>query len=57
MHASGHNVSENPRRAIIVAFNAVGNSDRSLGSESPYNTHSDSPVQLTPDDCLMPGAA
>jgi ectoine hydroxylase-related dioxygenase (phytanoyl-CoA dioxygenase family) len=52
MHASSHNISENPRRALIVAFNAVGNSDEHQVKDSPFTTHSTRPVELSPDDCL-----
>lgn len=55
LHASGHNVSENGRRALIVAFNAVGNSDPARVGDSPFTRHSDRAVELTDDDCLQPG--
>ena len=52
MHASSHNVSENPRRALIVAFNAIGNSDENLVKDSPYTAHRTRPVELSSDECL-----
>jgi len=53
MHASSHNISENPRRALIVAFNAVGNSDAQVVKDSPFTAHSTEAVQLSADDCLV----
>jgi ectoine hydroxylase len=53
MHASGHNVSENPRRALIVAFNALGNSYRPASTGDPFAAESECAVALTADDCLL----
>lgn len=53
MHASSHNISENPRRALIVAFNAVGNSDAQVVKDSPFTAHSTEAVSLSADDCLV----
>jgi ectoine hydroxylase len=53
MHASSHNISEHPRRALIVAFNAVGNSDPAKVKDSPFTAHSAEPVDLSADDCLL----
>jgi ectoine hydroxylase len=53
MHASSHNISENPRRALIVAFNAVGNSDPAVVKDSPFTAHSDEPVALSADHSLL----
>jgi len=53
MHASSHNISENPRRALIVAFNAVGNSDEKVVKDSPFTAHSTEAVILSADDCLL----
>jgi ectoine hydroxylase-related dioxygenase (phytanoyl-CoA dioxygenase family) len=53
MHASSHNISENPRRALIVAFNAVGNSDEDRVKDSPFTAHSTEPLELSTDDCLL----
>ena len=53
MRASSHNISENPRRALIVAFNAVGNSDAQVVKDSPFTAHSTEAVQLCADDCLV----
>src|SRR5579862_3605312 len=55
MHASGHNVSENPRRALIIAFNAVGNSDPNRVSEGPFSAHSERAVELCAEDSLTDG--
>jgi ectoine hydroxylase len=52
MHASSHNISENDRRALIVAFNAVGNNPPTTGSENPFTSYSDRPVELSADDSL-----
>jgi ectoine hydroxylase len=52
MHASGHNVSENPRRALIVAFNTVGNSDPNRVGDSPFTAHSERAVELVAEDSL-----
>jgi ectoine hydroxylase-related dioxygenase (phytanoyl-CoA dioxygenase family) len=53
MHASSHNISENPRRALIVAFNAVGNSDPAIVKDSPFTAHSTEAVVLSADDSLL----
>jgi ectoine hydroxylase-related dioxygenase (phytanoyl-CoA dioxygenase family) len=53
MHASSHNISENPRRALIVAFNAVGNSREEVVKDSPFTAHSNKAVVLSADDSLL----
>jgi ectoine hydroxylase-related dioxygenase (phytanoyl-CoA dioxygenase family) len=53
MHASSHNVSEHPRRALIVAFNAPGNRLRPISDRNPFDAHDERPVTLTADDCLL----
>ncbi|MCX6381334.1 MAG: phytanoyl-CoA dioxygenase family protein [Armatimonadetes bacterium] len=53
MHASGHNISERSRRALIVAFNAVGNSDPTRVGESPFTAHSEHAVELVSEDSLL----
>jgi ectoine hydroxylase len=53
MHASSHNISEHPRRALIVAFNAVGNSDANQVRNTPFTAHSTEAVSLSADDVLL----
>ena len=53
MHASSHNISENPRRALIVAFNAIDNSDERVVEDTPFTAHSVQAVELSADDCLL----
>ena len=53
MHASSHNISENPRRAVIVAFNSIDNSDESVVQDTPFTAHSIKAVELSEDDCLL----
>ena len=53
MHASSHNISENPRRALIVAFNSIDNSDGSMVEDTPFTAHGDQAVELSEDDCLL----
>lgn len=53
IHASSHNISENPRRALIVAFNALDNADRKQVGDSPFTAYSERTVELTEDDCLL----
>ncbi|MDE0298346.1 MAG: phytanoyl-CoA dioxygenase family protein [Candidatus Poribacteria bacterium] len=53
MHASSHNISENPRRALIVAFNAMGNSDEREVNDSPFTAHGVQALELSADDCLL----
>lgn len=53
MHASSHNISEHPRRALIVAFNAVGNSDPQVVKDGPYTAHGTEAVVLSADNCLL----
>jgi ectoine hydroxylase-related dioxygenase (phytanoyl-CoA dioxygenase family) len=53
MHASSHNISENPRRALIVAFNAIGNNYPAVDPENPFHSERDLAIALTADDCLV----
>ena len=53
MHASSHNISENPRRALIAAFNAIDNSDERAVKDTPFTAHGVQAVELSEDDCLM----
>ena len=53
MHASSHNISENPRRALIVAFNAIDNSDVRVVEDTPFTAHSVQAVELSADNCLV----
>ena len=53
MHASSHNISEKPRRALIVAFNAIDNSDMREVKDTPFTAHGVQAVELSADDCLL----
>lgn len=55
MHASGHNISENSRNALIVAFNTVGNRDANLkhDKDDPYGSDINEPLELVADTCLL----
>lgn len=54
MHGSGHNISENSRNALIVAFNSVGNCDPhfKVDANDPYTSAANAPVELVADNCL-----
>jgi ectoine hydroxylase len=53
IHGSGHNLSENPRRALIVAFNAIGNNPPTPAAESPFAARAEEPIELCEDDCRL----
>jgi ectoine hydroxylase-related dioxygenase (phytanoyl-CoA dioxygenase family) len=53
MHGSSHNLSENPRRALIVAFNAVGNHFAPDATENPFAAREDPAMELCEDDALL----
>lgn len=55
MHASAHNISEHARHAAIIAYNAVGNYDRSqhIAPDSPWGAERDTPVELCADGALL----
>lgn len=55
MHGSSHNLSENPRRALIVAFNAVGNHFTPSAAENPFAAREDPAMALCADDALLTG--
>src|SRR2546422_11627873 len=52
IHGSSHNLSEKPRPAPIVAFNAVGNHFRLPTTDNPLAARVDQAVELCEDDCL-----
>lgn len=54
MHASADNISENSRHTAILAYNAVGNYDRSQPLEdNPYGAVRDTPVEQCADNALI----
>jgi ectoine hydroxylase-related dioxygenase (phytanoyl-CoA dioxygenase family) len=53
MHGSSHNLSERPRRGLIVAFNAIGNLFRPAATDSPFAAREDQALELCEDDCLL----
>lgn len=55
MHGSGHNISENSRNALIVAYNTVGNRDPEIkhDQDDPYGSDVNESLEFVPDDCLL----
>jgi ectoine hydroxylase len=53
MHGSSHNLSENPRRALIVAFNAVGNHYRPTETDGPFAAREEPVMALSDEECLL----
>jgi ectoine hydroxylase len=53
VHGSSHNLSEKPRRGLIVAFNAIGNHFRPPTSDSPFAAREEQALELCEDDCLL----
>jgi ectoine hydroxylase-related dioxygenase (phytanoyl-CoA dioxygenase family) len=55
IHGSSHNLSENPRRALITAFNAMGNHLTPTATENPFAAREESAMELCEDDALLTG--
>lgn len=53
IHGSSHNLSEHPRRGLIVAFNAVGNHFALPTTENPFAAREDPAMALCADDALL----
>jgi ectoine hydroxylase-related dioxygenase (phytanoyl-CoA dioxygenase family) len=53
IHGSSHNLSENPRRALIVAFNAVGNQSAQPAAETPFAAREEPAMELCEDNALL----
>jgi ectoine hydroxylase len=55
IHGSSHNLSENPRRALIVAFNAIGNHFTQGAKANPFAAREEAAMGLCEDDALLAG--